>query len=139
MSPQVAADLLVPADAPVDRLDADVQLPRLLQCSRYLLRAPAPAQQDRYPRHVLCAELRPSSAASPPRRGVAVGLLGSIVPVMRGRIAPKLTPDRARVSLQQPCDVGLRTSGHSVCRYAVSFFLGELVVLTHVCNLLLAG
>ena len=41
-------------------------------------------------------------------------------------------------ALKQPGDLCERISRHPVSRYAVSFFLGELVI-THVCNLLLAG
>jgi hypothetical protein len=68
-----------------------------------------------------------------------VSLLCAVITVVRGGVASELAPDRAGMPLQQSRDLRHRTSRHSMRRYAVSFFLGELVILTHVCNLLLAG
>jgi len=45
---------------------------------------------------------------------------------------------RMKAVLASACSVSSVDSRNSF-RYAVSFFLGELVVLTHVCNVLLAG
>jgi hypothetical protein len=64
-----------------------------------------------------------------------VRLLGPIVAVVRRRVAPHLSAYRARVSVEQSRNVDLRISAHAVCRYAVSFLLGELAIASHVCNL----
>src|SRR5437773_6025203 len=58
VAPQVAARLLVPADAPVDRFVADAPRPPFLEHGGNLFGAPFTAQQPRHLRHVGGAEAR---------------------------------------------------------------------------------
>jgi hypothetical protein len=60
VAPQVAARLLVPADAPVDRLVTDAQQALLRERARNLLGAPFLPQQAAYSGHVGDPEMRAS-------------------------------------------------------------------------------
>src|SRR5438876_8249181 len=97
--PQVAAGLLVPADAPVDRFVADAQRPPLLEHAGNLFGAPFTAQQPRHLRHVGGAEAR----------GVTVRLLGAILAVVMGRrVAAQFPSHRAAMPAEQASNLRRR-------------------------------
>ena len=139
VTPQAATDLLVPTNAPVDGLRADVQLSTLAQRPADLLGAPALPDQGADPRHLLRSEACHTPAPPPPSRRIALRLLRSVNAVVHCRVAPKLPTDRAGAPAERTRNLGVALAAHAQRCNAVSFLLGELVVLTHVCNLLLAG
>ena len=69
----------------VDRLRADPQPAYATQPARDLLRAPTPPEQRLHLAQLLLAVLGVAAAVPAPGRGVAVGLLRSIVPVELNR------------------------------------------------------
>src|SRR5438445_10324804 len=137
MAPQVAADFLVPADAPVDRFMADVQRATLLERPGDLLGAPLLAQQPRYERHFGESEPRPAATPAAAGHGIAMRFLRAVFVVVVGPIAPQLAADRTAIAPEQLGDLRLRTAAHKLRRNRVSFFLGELVI-RHRCNPFLA-
>ncbi len=134
LAPQGPTGPLVPPDSPIDRLVTDTKLTRLGQDPRDLFSAPLATQHRGHPRHIFSAEVRAASAAPTSRNRVAVRLLGAVVTVGMGRVAPHLATDCGGVAHQQSRNVRLRTSSHSLSGNDVPFLLGELAIRFHGCN-----
>ena len=134
VAPQVSTGTFVPSDTAVDRLAADGQAAGVSPHAGDLLGAVSTANQRGYLSHFGDTDVSATAASTSTRRGVAVGLLGSVHGVVVGEVTSQFAPDRTGVALQTPGDLCVRASGHSEGRNCVSFFLGELVVRRHGCN-----
>src|ERR1700752_578160 len=108
MAPQVAAGMLIPTDAPIDRLVADAQAALIAQRAGDLFGAPLLAQQPRHQRHIFHGEVRSAPAAAAARHRIAMRFLGAIFAVVVGPITAQLATDRAAIAIKQLRDLFLR-------------------------------
>jgi hypothetical protein len=84
-------------------------------------------------------ELGATARASAPCDGVHMGDFGAVLVIVGLAVSGEFTANRAWGSPQESSDPGLTIALPSVAGYEVSFLLGELAILNHLCISFLGG